>query len=257
MSSIGTGYDLSSTTFSPDGRVFQVEYAAKAVENSGTAIGLRVKDGVVLAVEKLLVSKMLVPGTTRRIHTVDRHCGLAMSGLVADGRQIVNRARAEATEYRKFYGIDISGKVLNERLSNFMQLYGLYGSVRPFGTSVILGCVDKSGPQLFMIEPSGVSWGYFGVAIGKGARAAKTEIEKLKLSEMTAREAIKEAAKIIYGVHDDAKDKAFELELSWICTETGNLHKVVPKELQEEAEKYAKAALEEEEDMSEEEEEED
>jgi len=253
MSSIGTGYDLSSTTFSPDGRVFQVEYAAKAVENSGTAIGLRVKDGVVLAVEKLLVSKMLVPNTNRRIHTVDRHCGLAMSGLVADGRQLVSRGRAEATSYREFYGTDISGKVLNERLSNFVQLYSLYGSVRPFGTSVILGCVDKNGPQLFMIEPSGISWGYFGVAIGKGSRAAKTEIEKLKLSEMTAREAIKEAAKIIYSVHDDAKDKTFELELSWVCEETGNLHKFVPKDLLDDAEKYAKQALEEEEDMSEEE----
>jgi len=254
MSSLGTGYDLSATTYSPDGRVFQVEYAAKAVENSGTAIGLRVKDGIVLAVEKLLISKMLVPGTGRRIQTVDRHVGLAMSGLVADGRQLVNRGRAEATNYRSFYGESISGKVLSERLSSFVQLYTLYGSVRPFGTSVIVGCVDRNGPQLYMIEPSGVSWGYYGVAIGKGTRAAKTEIEKLKLSEMTAREAIKEAAKIIYAVHDDAKDKAFELELSWVCAETNNLHTFVPKDLQEEAEKYAKAALEEDEDMSEEEE---
>lgn len=82
----------------------------------------------------------------------------AMSGLVADGRQLVSRGRAEATSYREFYGTDISGKVLNERLSNFVQLYSLYGSVRPFGTSVILGCVDKNGPQLYMIEPSGISW---------------------------------------------------------------------------------------------------
>jgi 20S proteasome subunit alpha 7 len=250
MSSIGTGYDLSATTYSPDGRVFQVEYAAKAVENSGTALGLRVKDGVVLAAEKLLVSKMLVPGTNRRIHTVDRHCGLASSGLVADGRQLVNRGRAEATSYREFYGIDIPGKILCDRLSQFVQLHTLYGSVRPFGTSIILGCVDKNGPQLFMIEPSGVSWGYFGVAVGKGARTAKTEIEKLKLSEMTVREAVKEAAKIIYSVHDDSKDKPFELELSWVCEETGNLHKFVPKDLQEEAENYAKKALEEDEDMS-------
>jgi len=246
MSSIGTGYDLSATTYSPDGRVFQVEYAEKAVENSGTAIGLRVKDGVVLAVEKLVVSKMLEPGTNKRLHTADRHVGVAISGLVADGRQLVKRAQAEALNYRQFYGESISGKVLCERVSSFVQAYTLYGSVRPFGCSILLGCVDKKGPQLYMIDPSGTSWGYFGYAIGKGSRAAKTELEKLKLSEMTAREAIKEAARIIYMVHDDVKDKAFELELSWVCTETNNLHEMVPKELRDEAEKLAKAALEDE-----------
>jgi len=246
MSSIGTGYDLSATTYSPDGRVFQVEYADKAVENSGTAIGLRVKDGVVLAVEKLVLSKMLEPGTNRRLHTADRHVGVAVSGLIADGRQLVKRAQAEALNYRSFYGDSISGKVLCERVSSFVQLYTLYGSVRPFGCSILLACMDKKGPQLFMIDPSGTSWGYYACAIGKGARAAKTELEKLKLSEMTAREAIKEAARIIYMVHDDVKDKAFELELSWVCTETNELHRMVPTELHEEAERLAKAALEDE-----------
>mmetsp|Transcript_40904 Transcript_40904/g.130680 ORF Transcript_40904/g.130680 Transcript_40904/m.130680 type:complete len:82 (-) Transcript_40904:709-954(-) len=81
MSSIGTGYDLSATTFSPDGRVFQTEYATKAVDNSGTAIGVKCKDGVVLGVEKLVISKMLVEGSNRRIHTVDRHAGMVRTRL--------------------------------------------------------------------------------------------------------------------------------------------------------------------------------
>ncbi|KAG1035647.1 hypothetical protein G6F55_013557 [Rhizopus delemar] len=76
MTSIGTGYDLSVSTYSPDGRVFQVEYANKAVDNSGTAIGLRVKDGVVLAVEKLIQSKLLVQGANRRIQSADLHIGI-------------------------------------------------------------------------------------------------------------------------------------------------------------------------------------
>jgi len=246
MSSIGTGYDLSATTYSPDGRVFQVEYADKAVENSGTAIGLRVKDGVVLAVEKLVLSKMLEPGTNRRIHTVDKHVGLAVAGLVADGRQLVKRGQAEAHNYRSFYGDSIPAKVLSERLASFVQVYTLYGSVRPFGCSVLLASVDKRGPQLYMTDPSGTSWGYFGCAVGKGSRAAKTEIEKLNLVEMTAREAVKHAARLIYMVHDDVKDKAFELELSWVCAESNNNHEFVPKDLQDEAEKLAKAALDEE-----------
>lgn len=104
MTSIGTGYDLSASTYSPDGRIFQVEYANKAVENSGTAIGLRVKDGVVLAVEKLVHSKLLVPGVNRRIQIADKHIGLATAGLLADGRQLAGRTRDEASNYRDTYG---------------------------------------------------------------------------------------------------------------------------------------------------------
>ncbi|GMP91628.1 hypothetical protein CsSME_00042240 [Camellia sinensis var. sinensis] len=216
MSSIGTGYDLSVTTFSPDGRVFQIEYAAKAVDNSGTVIGIKCKDGIVLGVEKLIESKMMLPGSNRRIHAVHRHSGMAVAGLAADGRQIVARAKSEATNYE-----------------------------RPFGCGVILGGYDREGPQLYMIEPSGISYRYFGAAIGKGKQAAKTEIEKLKLSDMTCREGVIEIAKIIYKVHDEAKDKAFELEMSWVCDESKRQHEKVPGELLEEAKTAAKAALEE------------
>jgi len=254
MTSIGTGYDLSATTFSPDGRVFQVEYAQKAVENSGTAIGVRVKDGVVLGVEKLVRSKMLEPGSNRRINTADTHIGMATAGLMADGSQLLNWARKEAREYRGFYMSDIPPRVLCDRLSGFVQLYTLYAHVRPFGCSVLLAGVHrKKEPQLYCIEPSGVSWGYFGCAIGKGRQAAKTEIEKLNLSEMTCRQAVVEVAKIIYSVHDDVKDKEFELELSWVCEESGNKHVMVPKEIKEQAEKIAQAAVEEEDSESDEE----
>ncbi|PHT63475.1 Proteasome subunit alpha type-3 [Capsicum annuum] len=82
MSSIGTGYDLSVTTFSPDGRVFQIEYAAKAVDNSGTVVGIKCKDGIVLGVEKLIASKMMLPGSNRRIHSVHRHSGMGHPGVL-------------------------------------------------------------------------------------------------------------------------------------------------------------------------------
>lgn len=99
MASSGSGYDLSASTFSPDGRIFQVEYASKAVENAGTALGLKCKNGVVLCVEKPLMNKMLLPSSSRRIHTIDTHSGVAITGFVSDGRQIVNRAREEAANY--------------------------------------------------------------------------------------------------------------------------------------------------------------
>jgi len=244
MTSIGTGYDLSASTYSPDGRIFQVEYANKAVENSGTAIGLKVKDGIVLAVEKVIHSKLLVPEANRRIQTVDRHVGLASSGLLADGRHVANRARDEAASHGDLYRSPISLKSLVERVGLYVQMYTLYSSVRPFGCSTIMGGVDNSGPALYVIEPSGVAYGYHGAAIGKGRQLAKTELEKLKLPELSARQAVIEAARIIYLVHDDAKEKDFELEMSWVSDETNGMHLPVPKDLFEEASRKAKEALE-------------
>jgi len=245
MTSIGTGYDLSASTYSPDGRIFQVEYANKAVDNSGTTIGLRVKDGIVLAVEKLVHSKLLVPGASnRRIQTIDKHIGLATAGYLADGRHLANRARSEASNFREFYHSPPQVKDMTERLGQYVQVYTLYSSVRPFGVSTILGGVDKTGPNLYVVEPSGVFFGYHGAAVGKGRQLAKAELEKLKLAELSTREAVFEAARIIHLVHEDNKEKEFELEMSWIGAETQGVFLPVPKDLHQEAEEKAKAALE-------------
>jgi 20S proteasome subunit alpha 7 len=185
-----------------------------------------------------------MPVVNRRIQTIDRHIGLATAGLLADGRHLSNRARSEASNYRENYHSPPPLKAIADRLGQYVQAYTLYSSVRPFGISTILGAIDKDGPALFVVEPSGVFYGYNGAAVGKGRQLAKTELEKLKLSELSTREAAIEAARIIYLVHDDAKEKDFELEMSWIGDETNGLHLPVPNDLMEEAQAKAKAALE-------------
>ena len=245
MSSIGTGYDLSAAQFSPDGHVFQVEYAQKAVENSSTAIGIRCKDGIVLAVEKLITSKLHENDSNRRIFNVDKHIGMAVAGLLTDAREIVDIARSEASNYRLQYGCSIPVKYLTERVAMYMHAYTLYSHVRPFGASVMLASYQENQPQLFMIDPSGVPLGYNGCAIGKAKQAAKTEIEKLSLRNITCQEAIREATKIIYVVHDEVKDKAFQLQVSWVCEETKTMHQTVPDELVAAAEEYVKQSMEE------------
>lgn len=242
MSSIGTGYDQSATTFSPDGRVFQVEYASKAVDNSGTAIGVRCKDGVVLGVEKHKLSKMMVDASNRRIFTVDKHSGMAVSGLQADARQLVKHARKESSNYSDFYGGGIPGNVLCDRVAGQMHAYTLYWYVRPFGASVLIANYAEDGPQLYAVEPSGLSYRYFATAVGKSKNASKSALEKLDLTTLTCREAVVEVAKILYAQHDPAKDKPLEIELSWVCDETNRLHQLVPSVLKAEAEEAAKAA---------------
>lgn len=165
------------------------------------------------------------------------------------------------------------------RMGGYLQAYTLYSSVRPFGISAIVAGYDPTtpqpvdgevgsgpasgpggiepsnnkkpahgGPKLYMIEPSGLYWGYYGAATGKGRQSAKAELEKLELEkeEMSLEQAVKEAARIIYIAHDDNKDKEFELEMSWISGAEGptkGRHVEVPKEIQEEAERLAKKAL--------------
>jgi len=244
MSSIGTGYDLSAAQFSPDGRIFQVEYAAKAVEASGTAIGIVCKDGVVLGVEKIVTSKLYEPGVNKRTFIIDQHIGMVVAGLLADARQLVKIAREEAENYRNNYGTAVPIKYLVDRISAYVHAHTLYGAFRPFGASAMLCAYENEKPQMHMIEPSGISFGYYGVAVGKASQNAKTEIEKLKFKEMTTTDLVKEVAKVIYSVHDEIKDKQFELELSWIGKITDGKFQFVPKAVHEEAEKYAKESME-------------
>jgi len=156
MTSIGTGYDLYTSQFSPDGRVFQIDYAGKAVDNSGTAVALRGKDGVVFAVEKIVQSKLYEPDANKRIFSVDRHIGIAVSGLLPDGRALVDHAANECSSYRADFGSSVPIKYLVERISGYMHAYTLYSAVRPFGAAVMVGSWTSSeGAQLFCLEPSG------------------------------------------------------------------------------------------------------
>lgn len=285
MTSIGTGYDLANSIFSPDGRNFQVEYAVKAVENGGTSVGIRCKDGIVLAVEKVVTSKLLKPGANKRIATVDKHLGIVYSGMVPDGHHFVDRARDEARAWRETFKTPISTSDLASRMGGYAQAYTLYQSVRPFGITAIIGGFDSEleapvdgevgsgpsvgaggkvegrqhgGPGLYMIEPSGMYWGYYGAATGKGRQAAKAELEKLNLAEgkLGLKQAVKEAARIIYVAQQDNKDKEFELEMSWISASDGptkGRHMEVPKDLLEEAERLAKKAISEDDEDEEEE----
>lgn len=278
MTSIGTGYDLANAIFSPDGRNFQVEYAIKAVENGGTSLGIRCKDGVVLAVEKVVGSKLLKPNANKRIATVDRHVGVAFSGMVPDGGHFIGRARDEAVSWRDIYKAPIPTNALAARMGTYLQAYTCHSYVRPFGITAIIAGFDPEhelpvegevgsgpscgaggkaegkkhgGPFLYMIEPSGLYWGYYGAATGKGRQAAKAELEKLDLAgeSITLEQAVKEAARILHKSHGEENAKDYEIEISWISGLDGptkGRHMEVPEEMKEEAMRLAKEAEDEE-----------
>ncbi|XP_061898431.1 uncharacterized protein LOC133646735 [Entelurus aequoreus] len=146
------------------------------------AIGIRCKDGVVFGLEKLVLSKLYEEGSNKRILNIDRHVGMAVAGLLADAHSLAEVAREEASNFKSNYGHNIPLKHLSERVAMYVHAYTLYSAVRPFGCNFILGSHDKDDdPQLYRVDPSGVSYGYWGCAIGKAKQATKTEIEKLQV----------------------------------------------------------------------------
>lgn len=231
MAGVGSGHDQSTDVFSADGRVFQVEYAGKAVDSSSTAIGVCCRDGVVLAVEKILTSRMLEQHSNNRIHNVDRQAGICVCGLLPDGKNIVSRARDEAANNRNVFSNPILGSVLASRVAEYMHMFTMYFFYRPFGCSVLIASYSDDGPQLYAADPSGTSAGYHAIALGKAKTIAKTELEKFDFTTLTCREAVKKVVAILHDVHDKSKDKLYDIEVAWVCDESNRVFTHVPQEL--------------------------
>eukprot|EP01060_Flectonema_neradi_P037965 TRINITY_DN781_c4_g1_i1.p1 TRINITY_DN781_c4_g1~~TRINITY_DN781_c4_g1_i1.p1 ORF type:complete len:246 (+),score=47.74 TRINITY_DN781_c4_g1_i1:54-791(+) len=232
-------YDQDASVYSPEGKIIQLDYAAKAVDNLGTAVGVCCKDGVVVGVEKLIGSRMMTPGTNTRIQRIDRHSGCVVAGLLPDGRHLVSRAREDAENFRSTYGFPITGKLLADRIGSLAHYYTLTRN-RPFGCALVMGTYGEDGPQLHLLDPSGHRFSYFGCSIGKAKTLAKTELEKIEFDKITCVEAVKEIAKILHLVHDDQKDKLYEMELAWVTKDNGKNFEPVPSGIAEPALEAAK-----------------
>jgi proteasome alpha subunit len=173
----GLGYDRAITVFSPNGRLFQVEYALEAVKGGTTAIGLQCAEGVVLAVERK-IEPLQEAETVEKTFLIDQHIGTAIAGLGADAQVLVEQARVAAQVHRLTYGEEISVKKLTRELSDTMQFFTQQAGARPYGVSLLIAGIDENQPQLFLVDPSGSFWGYWGIAIGNGGDMASRYLEK-------------------------------------------------------------------------------
>ena len=183
-------YDRAITVFSPDGRIFQVEYAFEPVRKGTTAIGVACSGGVVLAVEEKAFSILQDPNVAQKLFQVDEHVGAAVAGLMGDARILIDQARIYAQSNRLTYDEPIDVEILSKRVGDVTQLYTQHAGVRPFGASIIFAGVDKTGNRVFLSEPSGAYWGYKGIAIGAGADTVKPILEKLYKDVMTLDDAV-------------------------------------------------------------------
>ena len=174
----GRGYDMAITQFSPEGRLFQVEYAIEAVRRGTTAIVCRNKNSVVFAVEKK--SSQLQEETlgSEKIFKIDDHIGVAISGLTADARVLIDRARVQAQINLLNYDDKISVKDSTLNICEYKQVFTQNAGVRPFGVSFLISGVDGNGPSLYLTDPSGAMWSYYAFAIGSGATEARAYLEE-------------------------------------------------------------------------------
>lgn len=162
-------YDRAITVFSPDGRLFQVEYAREAVKRGTTTVGLKYEGGVVLIIDKRITSRLIEPDSIEKMFQIDEHIGCATSGLVADARVLVDRARIEAQINRIRYNERIRVEALVKAICDFKQTYTQFGGVRPFGSALLIAGVDIDGTNhLYETDPSGALMGYKAGSIGAG-----------------------------------------------------------------------------------------
>ncbi|MFH0835623.1 MAG: archaeal proteasome endopeptidase complex subunit alpha [Candidatus Micrarchaeota archaeon] len=211
-------YDRAITVFSPDGRLFQVEYAREAVKTGSTSIGMVCKDGVVLLAHKRLSSNLIVGQSHEKVFQIDGHIAASSSGLVADARKLVDLARLESQKHKLTFDEDIPIEVLAKKIGDHIQAFTQYGGVRPYGVSLLIAGVDGKS-RLFETDPSGALFEYKAAAIGSGKKGAEEVFEKEYREDLTQDEAIKLCVKALKKVSDVKLDAAV-LDLAFISFES-------------------------------------
>lgn len=198
----GQGYDRGSTVFSPEGKIFQVQYAQEAVKKGLTALGAKTDEGVVLAAERKKTNKLVEEGSVEKVFQIDEHVGVAAAGLIADARVLIDQARIKAQTNRLRYDEVVSVESLAEDIGNIKQEYTQKGGVRPYGTKFLIGGVGETGPHLFETDPSGAIAEYNAHAIGGGAEKARDVFENNYRKDMKVKELIQLNLKALDEVID-------------------------------------------------------
>ncbi len=231
------GYDRAITVFSPDGKLYQVEYAAENIKKGWTTVALKTKDiGIILA-EKRRIAPLIDMDSIVKIFLIDTHMGASFAGLAADGRILIDYARRNAMNYRFVYDEPADVEYVVRSVCDIKQLYTQHAGVRPFGVSLILMGADRKGVQLFKTEINGYYFSYLALAMGAGEQPATEYLEKNYRKDMSKEEAIELALKALRA----STESPLEPELVEMAIVTAE-EKVFRKLTTEEVAKYVQSS---------------
>jgi proteasome alpha subunit len=183
-------YDRALTVFSPEGRLFQVEYALEAVRRGTLAVAVKSEENVCLAAQIKIPSVLMDADSIDKIFQVDEHIGVAISGLHADSRALINYARVQAQSFRLTYDEPVRLKMLVKSIADMKQMYTQYGGIRPFGCALFFIGFDASGTQIFTTSPSGIYRSFKAYALGSGEAKARDFLKEQYKPNMTFDEII-------------------------------------------------------------------
>jgi len=214
-------YDRAITVFSPDGRLFQVEYAMELVNRGATILGIRCAEGVVLGAEEN-VEPLEEAEYSWKIFKIDDHVGAAIVGLSSDARVLIDQARVYAQSNKLTYDEPIDVEVVSKRVCDIMQLYTQHAGVRPFGISIILGGVDKTGSRLFGTHPSGTYRGYKATTLGAGRDTVLPMLKDEYKEDMSLEDATKLTVKLLVKALE-ARQLPPRMKIAVISSETNKL----------------------------------
>ncbi|MCW4033515.1 MAG: archaeal proteasome endopeptidase complex subunit alpha [Candidatus Bathyarchaeota archaeon] len=233
-------YDRAITVFSPDGRLFQVEYASETVKRGATVLGISSPEGVVLAAEERISSKLQDPSFMWKIFQIDEHIGVAVAGLSCDAHVLVDQARIYSQSNRMMYDEAIDVEILTRKIGEIEQMYTQHGGVRPFGISLIFAGIDKKGSRIFWTDPSGAYLAYKAWAIGSGGEAANEILEAEYRDDITLEEAIVLALKCMAKILE-GKINPQKVRMAIIPSDTKKFKKLSSEEIDKYLKKFDSA----------------
>jgi proteasome alpha subunit len=190
-------YDQAATVFSPDGRVYQVEYAREAIKKGGLAMAMVYNEGILFSIDKSIYSPLMEEDHIEKLFRITDSIGAAASGLIADARVLVDILREKAQEEKLQYGTDPDLKTLVMWISRVCEVYTRYEGVRPFGTALIVGGFNGGSYHIYETDPSGVFQERKATAIGRGSKTAVAILEAEHRPDMTRKEALDLALKVL------------------------------------------------------------
>jgi proteasome alpha subunit len=211
-------YDRGITIFSPDGRLYQVEYAREAVKRGTASVGLRTPDGVVLAANRRVSSPLMERSSVEKIHKADDHVGVASAGHVADARQLVDLARRRAQGEQLRYGQQIGVETLTRSITDHIQEYTQTGGARPFGVALLVGGIEDGEPKLFETDPSGTDYEWQAAAIGGDRDVIQGYLEDNYHDELDVDGGIELAVRALSEPEDEVV-AAEEVDIATITTD--------------------------------------